>query len=70
MMDYAAKFETGLDYDSFLARYGTEEHRAKWTRFHDSILLTDAQKELLSGFVREMKVVVLAGAWCGDCVNP
>jgi thiol-disulfide isomerase/thioredoxin len=68
-MDYAAKFEAGLEYDSFLDKYATEEQRAKWTRFRDSISLTEAQQEQLAGFVREMKVIVLAGTWCGDCVN-
>lgn len=68
-MDYAAKFDTGLDYESFLTRYATDEQRAKWKRFHDSISLTDSQRNLLAGFVREMKVIVVAGTWCGDCVN-
>jgi thiol-disulfide isomerase/thioredoxin len=33
------------------------------------VSLTPAQKALLGGFVRKMPVLVLAGAWCGDCVN-
>jgi thiol-disulfide isomerase/thioredoxin len=36
---------------------------------YDQISLTDAQNKLLDGFVREMKVLVVAGTWCGDCVN-
>jgi thiol-disulfide isomerase/thioredoxin len=28
-----------------------------------------AQRQLLAGFVRRMPVLVLSGAWCGDCVN-
>src|SRR5262249_45603239 len=31
--------------------------------------LTAQQRELLGGFVREMKVVCLVEAWCGACVN-
>ena len=31
--------------------------------------LTAEQGKLLAGFVRRMPVLVLAGAWCGDCVN-
>lgn len=68
-MDYAAKFEQGLDYQSFLEKYATPEQLDKWDQFSAVISLTDSQKELLSGFVREMKVIVMAGAWCGDCVN-
>ena len=68
-MDFAAKFEAGLDYSTFLAQFGTDEQRSRWDAVHQQVKLSDAQRELLSGFVREMKVLVTAGAWCGDCVN-
>lgn len=68
-MDYAAKFETGLTYSDFLARYADEEQRRRWEDFYASVALSDHQRALLAGFVREMKVLVLAGTWCGDCVN-
>jgi thiol-disulfide isomerase/thioredoxin len=51
-----------------LDKYGAE-HKGRWDTVHNSIQLSDAQTELLSGFVREMKVLVLAGTWCGDCVD-
>lgn len=69
MIDYAAKFEIGLGYHEFLAKYGTPEQRRRWEMVHEQVRLTDAQHELLAGFTREMKVFCLAGAWCGDCVN-
>ena len=69
MLDLAAKFETGLSYEAFLQTYGTEEHRKRWGALHAQVLLTPAQQALLAGFMREMKVFCLAGAWCGDCVN-
>ncbi|MDG2389214.1 MAG: thioredoxin family protein [Planctomycetaceae bacterium] len=68
-MDYAAKFADGLDYRAFLDKYATPEQLEKWNKFSSVISLTDDQQKLLSGFVREMKVIVMAGAWCGDCVN-
>lgn len=68
-MDYAAEFENGLSYSDFLTAHGTEEQRQRWADVHDQVNLTSAQQELLSGFVRQMKVLVVAGAWCGDCVN-
>ena len=68
-MDFGAKFETGLSYGDFLEKYGTEEQRGRWAAVRDQVTLSDAQAELLSGFVRDMKVIVFAGAWCGDCVN-
>lgn len=68
-MDFAAKFEEGLSYTDFLATYATDEQKARWDAFHAEVELAEAQKALLRGFRREMNVLVLAGAWCGDCVN-
>ena len=69
MFDFAAKFAQGLEYEPFLERFGTAEHRRRWASLHAIVTLTDAQRRLLAGFQREMKVLCLAGAWCGDCVN-
>jgi hypothetical protein len=68
-MDFGAKFEHGLSYADFLARYGTEEQQRRWRGVYEQVALTAAQVELLRSFKREMKVLVTAGAWCGDCVN-
>ncbi len=68
-MNFAQAFEMGLDYEAFLAKYGTDEHRRRWNAVHAQVVLTADQSRLLSGFTREMKVLVVAGAWCGDCVN-
>jgi hypothetical protein len=68
-MDFSAKFDAGLSYGDFLARYGSDEHRRRWAAVHEAVRLSGAQRELLAGFVREMKVLCLAGAWCGDCAN-
>jgi hypothetical protein len=69
MYDFAAKYPHGLKYSAFLERYGTPEHRRRWAAVKERVQLTDAQRNLLSGFAREVKVLCLAGAWCGDCVN-
>lgn len=69
LIDYGAKFETGLGYHDFLHKFGTDEQRRRWQGTHEKISLSDAQKQLLASFVREIKVLCLAGAWCGDCVN-
>jgi thiol-disulfide isomerase/thioredoxin len=62
-------YTAGLPYTDFLAKYGTDAHRARWKQTYDLIALTDAQKSLLASFKRQMNVVVLAGAWCGDCAG-
>ena len=68
-MDFAAKFSEGLPYGDFLSTYGNVEQQRRWSALHEQIVLTPAQRELLAGFKREMKVLCVAGAWCGDCVN-
>lgn len=68
-MNLPATFEQGLTYHDFLAKYGTPEQQAKWKNALERIVLTDEQRQLLASFKREMPVFVLAGAWCGDCVD-
>jgi len=62
-------FEAALPYHDFLARHANPDQRSRWDGFHARVSLTPAQTALLGGFVRKMPVLVLAGAWCGDCVN-
>jgi hypothetical protein len=69
MLDFAAKLPAGLSYHDFLEKHGTDEHRRRWAAMHAAVRLTTAERELLAAFTREMPVLCLAGAWCGDCVN-
>lgn len=69
MVDFAAQFSAGLAYADFLREFGTEEHRRRWAALHERVRLSEAQRALVASFKREMKVLCLAGAWCGDCVN-
>jgi thiol-disulfide isomerase/thioredoxin len=62
------KFSSGLPYDRYL-HTGTEEQQRRWTQVYDAAHLTDAQKQLVDGFVREMKILIFSGIWCGDCVQ-
>jgi thiol-disulfide isomerase/thioredoxin len=66
---WAAAFAAALPYESFLETHGTADQRARWAAFHARLTLTPQQRAVLAGFVRRMPVLVLAGAWCGDCVN-
>ncbi|MFM7244582.1 MAG: thioredoxin family protein [Planctomycetaceae bacterium] len=66
---WAAAFAAALPYEAFLETHATAEQRSRWAAFHARISLTAEQRALLAGFVRRMPVLVLAGAWCGDCVN-
>ncbi|CAN5162058.1 hypothetical protein BH11PLA2_BH11PLA2_33230 [soil metagenome] len=62
-------FDKALPYDQFLSTFGKPTDKARWDRVRDMIKLTDAQTSLLKKFVRQTKIVVLAGAWCGDCAG-
>jgi thiol-disulfide isomerase/thioredoxin len=68
-MSLFEKFQQGLSYADFLARYGSANDQARWKRVYDQVVLTDAQRELLRSFRRQMNVLCLAGAWCGDCAG-
>lgn len=68
-MDFAAKFSEGLSYSAFLDKYGSPDQKRRWADFFNCASLSDAQKALLGSFKRQMKVIVMAGTWCGDCVN-
>lgn len=69
MFDFNSKYAAGLPYREFLQIHGSEQHRSRWAEVFDRVKLSGAQRELLVSFKREMKVLCLAGAWCGDCVN-
>jgi len=66
-MNLFAKYQEGLGFVDFLARYATGPQKEKWAKVLGQVVLTPAQKQLLAAFQREMHVLCLAGAWCGDC---
>lgn len=68
-MDLKDKFQQGLAYRDFLERHGTEDQRRRWQEVYEQVQLDSAQRELLGSFIRDMSVLCLAGAWCGDCVS-
>jgi hypothetical protein len=68
-MNWREKFQQGLPYAAFLERYANDVQKQRWRQFHEQVRLSDTQQELLASFRRQMKVLCLAGAWCGDCIN-
>ena len=68
-MNLFEKYNRGLPYADFIARYATEAQRQRWLVVHEQVKLSAAQRELLGAFRRTMPVLCLAGAWCGDCIN-
>ena len=59
--------DAGLDYPAYLAT--DEEKAARWREFAEGVSLTDDQRRLIESFSCDMKVLVISGIWCGDCVQ-
>jgi hypothetical protein len=68
-MNWSQVFEQALPYRAFLDKYATPEQRRRWDAMHARISLSEPQRAALAGFTRKMPVLVLNGAWCGDCIN-
>jgi thiol-disulfide isomerase/thioredoxin len=65
---FSERFASALPYDRYV-QTGSEEQQRRWSQVHDVAQLTDPQKQLVGGFVREMKILIFSGIWCGDCVE-
>ena len=61
-------FSTALPYDAYVAT-GNASQRENWKHIHESAQLAPDQERLISGFARNMNVLVSSGVWCGDCVQ-
>ncbi len=68
-MDWSSVFDASLPYAEFLDRHASPTQRARWDAMHGRIRLEADQSSLLGSFVRRMPVLVMVGAWCGDCIN-
>jgi hypothetical protein len=68
-MDWSTIFADALPYTTFLDRYANSSQRSRWDVMHARFALSSEQAALLKGFVRQMPVLCLTGAWCGDCIN-
>ncbi|GAB4544925.1 MAG: hypothetical protein Tsb0013_02370 [Phycisphaerales bacterium] len=63
-----AEFARATSYADHVAM-GNPQQQEAWRRIHEQASLTDEQRAMLGDFVREMKVLVLSGVWCGDCAQ-
>ena len=64
---FKTAFEAGLNWDDYLASSG--DHADAWREARGRVCLSDSQKALLQDFDRSMQILVVSGAWCGDCVR-
>ena len=63
-----SKFEAGLGYDGYVGT-GTAEQQRRWGQFYEVARLTEGQREVIGSLSREMKILIVSGIWCGDCVQ-
>lgn len=68
-MNLFEKYPSALSYDDFLARYANEDQKRRWRGTQEQVILSAAQRDLLTSFTRAMPALCLAGAWCGDCIS-
>jgi thiol-disulfide isomerase/thioredoxin len=62
------KFTAALPYARYV-QTGTPEQQRRWQAVYEAARLTPAQAALVAGFTRRMKVLVVSGVWCGDCIE-
>jgi hypothetical protein len=64
----AEQFTSAAPYNRYI-QTGNEEQQRRWKQVYDLARLTEPQQALLGGFVRQMRILVVSGIWCGDCVE-
>lgn len=69
MDDWSRHFETGYSYREFLDAFANSVHRQRWNTNFDTTNLSELQRNVIQGFVRRMRVLCVAGTWCGDCAR-
>ena len=62
---WRAAHSAGVAWGEYLAAERTRT--TGWSAHIEAARVTDAQRALLGAFTRRMNVLVLTGAWCGDC---
>ena len=60
-------FARAASYEGYMA--GDPGRAGGWQAVYDRVRLTEAQRAEVASFGREMKVLVVSGIWCGDCVQ-
>jgi thiol-disulfide isomerase/thioredoxin len=64
----SAKFALGLPYAEYV-QTGNPEQQRRWHQCYDAVQVTTEQRQHLSRFTRSMKILVVSGVWCGDCIE-
>ncbi len=65
--DLSRAFAAASPWADYLA--ASPDKAEPWTRTLEQIALSHAQRTLTSGFCRTIRVLMVSGIWCGDCVR-
>lgn len=60
-------FTRAVPFSAYLA--SDPQRAGGWQAVYDRVRLSDGQRAEVASFGREMKVLVVSGTWCGDCVQ-
>jgi len=62
------EFDSALPYTDYVLT-GTPEQQRRWQQVYHAAELSPNQARLVESFAREMKILIVSGIWCGDCVQ-
>lgn len=63
-----SKFDQAMPYEAYVAT-GTPAQQQAWAAFRARADLTAHQRSLVGAFTRPVRILVVSGVWCGDCVQ-
>ena len=63
----SSAFDAAVSYEDYLASVPDKEDAFR--SVEERIRLSDASQTMLQSWTRQMRVLVISGAWCGDCVR-
>lgn len=62
------EFSKAFSYAEFLTQ-ADKVHRQRWEEYGKRVVLRAGEEKLVQSFKRSMHVLVVVGAWCGDCAR-
>jgi hypothetical protein len=66
---WKSAYETALEYERYLAQ-SPSSLAQRWRDRIDTIsTLGDDQKQRLRGYHRALRILMVCGVWCGDCIR-
>jgi hypothetical protein len=60
-------FARGVAFREFVVTGEAQGHREPWDQRYEQLELDPAQRALVAGFERGMRILCMTGTWCGDC---